>query len=156
LFENLTAAAVGKRIGSARATQGETMDESHLKAVPLFGSLAKRELRAIAHCADELNVEEGRKLVREGEFSYEFFAIVEGAAEVIREGDHVADLGPGDFMGEMGLLTHDRRNATVVARSPMTVIVMTGPDFRNIEHEMPSVAARVRSAMEERSRALVA
>jgi|SRR5436305_5097699 len=130
------------------------MDESHLKSVSLFESLSKRELREVAHCADELDVEEGTHLVREGEFSYEFFAIMEGSAEVTREGAHVADLGPGDFMGEMGLLSHDRRNASVVARSPMTVMVLTGPDFRHMEHEMPSVAARVRSAMEERSRAL--
>src|SRR5436190_12706792 len=122
------------------------MDESHLKSVPLFGSMSRRELKEVARCADELDIEEGRPLVREGEFAYEFFAIMSGSAEVTRDGDHVADLGPGDFLGEMGLLTHDRRNASVVARSPMTVMVMTGREFRHMEQELPTVAMHVRSA----------
>ncbi len=80
--------------------------------------------------------------------------IESGRAEVVRDGQHVADLGPGDFLGEMGIVGHTTRNASVIARSPMTVVVMTEQDFRSVEHAIPSVAERIRQAVEERSRAL--
>jgi CRP-like cAMP-binding protein len=132
------------------------MDASHLKSFPLFESLSKRELAEVARCADEVDVQEGRELVKEGEFAYEFFTIEEGKAEVTRGGRHVAFLGPGDFLGEMGIVDHERRNASVVAKSPMTVMVMTEQDFRGMELQMPVVAERIRSVVEERSRQLVA
>jgi CRP/FNR family cyclic AMP-dependent transcriptional regulator len=132
------------------------MDESHLKSLPLFSSLPKKELKQVASHADEVDVPEGRELVHQGDWAWEFFAIEEGRAEVLRDGQHVADLGPGDFLGEMGLLEHAPRNASVIARSPMTVVVMTGQDFRRMDHEMPEIAARIQSAIEERATALVA
>jgi CRP/FNR family transcriptional regulator, cyclic AMP receptor protein len=129
------------------------MDESRLRAIPLFAGLKKKERRAVAQQADEVDVEAGCHLVREGEFAYEFFAIEEGTAEVTREGGHVADLGPGDFFGEIGLMEPDReRTASVVATSPMQVIVMTGPDFRRVSREMPHVAAQIQEAIHHRTR----
>ena len=80
------------------------MDPTHLKSIPLFAEVPDDELAKIATFAQEVTVEEGRELVREGDFSYEFMAIEEGEAEVTRHGEHVADLAPGDFFGEMGLL----------------------------------------------------
>jgi CRP/FNR family transcriptional regulator, cyclic AMP receptor protein len=130
------------------------MDDAHLSTLPLFGALSKRERREVAQHADEIDIAEGTELVKEGSFAYQFFVIEDGIAEVIRDGRHVADLGPGDFLGEMGLLAHDRRNATVVARSPMTVIVMSSQDLRSVEAQMPDVAHRIQSAAGERSRAL--
>jgi CRP/FNR family cyclic AMP-dependent transcriptional regulator len=132
------------------------MDESHLKSLPLFSGLSKRELRQVASHADEVDVPEGHELVKQGDWAWEFFAIEQGRAEVMRDGEHLADLGPGDFLGEMGLLEHAPRNASVIARSPMTVIVMTGQDFRRIDREMPEIASRIQSAVEERATALVA
>ena len=102
----------------------------------------------------EVDVSEGKHLVDEGDFAYEFFAIEEGEAEVLHGGRHVADLGPGDFLGEMGAIDHSRRRASVVARTPMKVIVMTDYDFRAITRDMPSVAERIREAVEERCREL--
>jgi CRP-like cAMP-binding protein len=75
------------------------MDESELRSIPLFQSLTSEERRAIAPHADEIDVPEGTELVRQGEFAYEFFVIEEGTAEVNRDGEHVAELGPGDFLG---------------------------------------------------------
>jgi cAMP-dependent protein kinase regulator len=100
------------------------MDASHLKSIPLFSTLADDELRAIAPFAEEVDVEEGTVLVKEGQYSYEFIAIREGTAEVTRGGEHVASLGPGDFFGEMGLLEQALRNATVTATSPMKVVTL--------------------------------
>ena len=131
------------------------MDESRLAKLPLFESLSKKERREVAHVADEVDLPEGKKLVSEGDFSYEFFVIEEGSAEVLIHGERVAELGPGDFFGEMGLLEHQQRGASVVATSPVTVIVMTGSAFRQMAREMPAVGERIDAAVKERCRALV-
>ena len=93
-------------------------------------------------------------MVREGEWPYEFFAIEEGTAEVRRGDQLLAELGPGDFFGEMALVGDTRRNATVVATSPLTVVVMTGQAFRQTARELPEVGAKIRAAIEERGRHL--
>ena len=131
------------------------MDEAHLKSVPLFQGLSKRDRRRMCQLADVVDVPEGKDLVREDEFAYEFFVIEEGSVEVSRrEGGHIADLGPGDFFGEMGMLQDLRRNASVVSRTPLTAIVMTPQDFRAMSREMPAVAERIRATVAERTRAL--
>lgn len=131
------------------------MDEARLVSLPLFGSLSKRERRQLAHIADEVDLPEGYLLVNQCMFAHEFFVIEEGTAKVTRDGEHVADLGPGDFMGEMGLMNNERRNASVVATSRIRVMVMSGQDFRSMEAFMPEVAGRIRSEVEKRAEALV-
>ena len=131
------------------------MDEARLKSIPLFASLSKRELRQVARSCDEVDVREGRELMTEGDSAYEFFVIEEGTAEVkAADGRALAQLGPGDFMGEMGAMHHAKRSASVVAESPMTLIVMTDRDLRHLEREMPTVHEQLCSAVEERSAAL--
>jgi CRP/FNR family cyclic AMP-dependent transcriptional regulator len=141
------------RAASAR-WQDAAMDEARLAATPLFSSLSRRKRRELSAHADEVNVDEGRRLVREGAFSYEFFVIEEGTAEVLRGDEHVADLGPGDFFGEMGLAGDLRRNASVVATSPMTLIVMTGRDFRHMARRLPDVAEQIERAIAQRTKPL--
>ena len=126
------------------------MDASRLKSIPLFEDVPEDELGQIAGFAQEVMVEEGRELVREGDFSYEFMAIEEGDAEVTRDGDHVADLGPGDFFGEMGLLEKTLRNATVTARTSMKLVTLTGWDLKRMERHIPEAVERVRATLEER------
>jgi CRP-like cAMP-binding protein len=130
------------------------MDEDRVKTIPLFAGLSRRECKAIAPRADELDLEEGRSLVREGEWAYEFFAIEEGTVEVRRGEQLLAEMGPGDFFGEMGLMADARRNATVTATSPVKVVVMTAQAFRQTAREMPEVAAKISAAIEERGRSL--
>jgi CRP/FNR family cyclic AMP-dependent transcriptional regulator len=130
------------------------MDEARLRAIPLFAGLGKKERREVARQGDEVEVELGRHLVREGEFAYEFFAIEEGTAEVRRGEQLLAELGPGDFFGEMGLVGNVTRNASVVAASPLRVMVLTGSAFRHIERELPAVSKQIRKAIEERCRQL--
>ena len=122
------------------------MDPSRVKAIPLFQSIPEDEAKQIATFAGEQSVEEGKHLVDEGDFSWEFMAIEEGEAEVLRGGEHVADLGPGDFFGEMGLLEKDRRTATVVAKTPMRILTLTSWDLRR----MPNASEQIRQVMEER------
>jgi CRP/FNR family transcriptional regulator, cyclic AMP receptor protein len=115
------------------------MIKERLKDVPFFSSLSKKELSAVAQQTDELDVPPGKALAQEGDFGHEFFVIESGTADVTRGGEHVAELGPGDFFGEMALLDADRRNATVTASSPMTVIVMTRASFRALDSHEPGI-----------------
>ena len=126
------------------------MDATRLKSIPLFEEVGDEELAQIAPFAQEVSVEAGKVLVREGDFSYEFMAIEEGEAEVTRGGEHVADLGPGDFFGEMGLLEKTLRNATVTAKTPMRLVTLTGWDLRRVERTAPEAIERVRAVLEER------
>jgi CRP/FNR family cyclic AMP-dependent transcriptional regulator len=132
------------------------MDEARLSEIPLFAGLNRKERRALAPRADEVDLEQGRVIVREGEWPYEFFAIEEGTAEVRRGEQLLAELGPGDFFGEMGLVGDTRRNATVVASTPLKVVVMTAQAFRQTARELPEVADKLRAAIEERGRQLEA
>jgi CRP/FNR family cyclic AMP-dependent transcriptional regulator len=129
------------------------LDAARLKSIALFEEVGDEELAEIAPFATEVSVEEGRELVREGDFSYEFMAIEEGQAEVSRAGDHVADLGPGDFFGEMGLLERTLRNATVTAKTPMRLVTLTGWDLRRVERAAPEAMERIRAVLEERRQA---
>ena len=126
------------------------MEQRDIAAIPLFAGLSKDDQKVVAQYADEVDVPEGTKLAQEGRFAYEFFAIQDGTAEVTREGQSVAELGPGDFFGEIGLLSAERRVASVVARSPMRLVVLTGAQLRAIESRMAPVGERIRAAMSER------
>jgi len=126
------------------------LDASRLKSIALFEEVGDEELAEIAPFATEVSVEEGRELVREGDFSYEFMAIEEGQAEVTRGGEHVADLGPGDFFGEMGLLEKTLRNATVTAKTPVRLVTLTGWDLRRVERAAPEAMERIREVLEAR------
>ena len=131
------------------------MDENSLRSVPLFESLSSDERRTIAQHADEIEVPEGTELVRQGEFAYEFFVLEEGTADVVRDGERVAELGPGDFLGEMGIVGKVARNATVVTTSPARAIVTTEQAFRSMRALNPAVAERIEAAVEERCTALL-
>jgi CRP-like cAMP-binding protein len=132
------------------------MDESSLRSIALFESLPADARRTVAQHADEIDVPEGAELARQGEFAYEFFVIEDGTADVLRDGEPIAELGPGDFLGEMGIVGKVVRNATVVTTSPARVIVMTSQAFRSMSRSNPDVASRISAAVEERCRALVA
>jgi CRP-like cAMP-binding protein len=126
------------------------MLEAQLKEVPFFGMLSKKELAAVAKQTDEVDAKEGETLAREGDVGREFFVIIDGTAEVVRGDDKIAELGPGDFFGEMALVGDDPRMATVRATAPMRVIVMTRQSFREIDRSMPQVHSRIVEAIEAR------
>jgi CRP/FNR family cyclic AMP-dependent transcriptional regulator len=128
------------------------MDVKHLEGIALFAGLSKDQRGEVARITDEIDVEAGKRLVSEGRFGYEFFVIADGKAEVVRGEEHVADLGPGDFFGEMALLGDTTRNADVVASTPMTAMVMTDSAFRSLARKMPDVAEEIREACRRRTR----
>lgn len=114
-----------------------------LAGVSLFNGFSKRELREIDKRADEIAVKPGRILAREGERGREFALIVEGKARVERGGKVIARLKDGDFFGELSLIDGEPRNATVVAESPMTLIVMTKNAFGELMLSSPSLQRKV-------------
>jgi CRP/FNR family cyclic AMP-dependent transcriptional regulator len=126
------------------------MDANRLKSVPLFESLSDEERQAIAPFADEVVVSDGKVLVEEGDFSYQFMMIVEGTAKVDRGGEHVAELGAGDFFGEIGLIEKELRTATVTATSDMRLITLTSWDLKRLEKTAPSAFEQIRQTVEER------
>jgi CRP-like cAMP-binding protein len=126
------------------------MDEHKLKEIPLFASLDRRALRRVAQAADEIDVTDGKELLHQGRFAYEFMIIEDGQAEVTRDGEHVADLRPGDFLGEIAALEHGKRTASVVARSPMRLIVMTARDMRELADAIPEFGETLRRTASER------
>jgi CRP-like cAMP-binding protein len=126
------------------------MDPREVQSIPLFAGLSKDDQKVVAQYADEVDVPAGKVLAEEGRLAYEFFAIRDGTADVTLGGQHAATLGPGDFFGEIGLLGGERRVASVVAASPMSLVVLTGSQLRAIDSRMPGVAERIRSAMAQR------
>ena len=126
------------------------MFEAQLRDVPFFSGLSKRELATVAQQIDEVEVDAGAVLATEGDFGHEFFVIMDGTAEVLRGDAPIAELGPGEVVGEMALLVEDRRTATVKAISPMKLLVMTRTSFRSIDRTMPQIHAAVAQAISQR------
>jgi CRP/FNR family transcriptional regulator, cyclic AMP receptor protein len=130
------------------------MDAARLKQIPLFSKLGEKELKRVAQLADEVAVKAGDHLVDEGRFAHEFFVIEDGTAEVVHNGKTVAELGPGDFFGEIALIKTERRTASVIAKTPMKLVVMFGPNFRSVEADLPAVHEKIMAAIEERTKDL--
>ena len=121
-----------------------------LKKVPLFAGCSKSELRELAMTADEIDLREGHVLTKEGRPGREFFVLVKGTARVARKGRKIADLGAGDWFGEIALLTDAPRTATVTATSTADVLVITDRSFRRVVETMPSIALKVLACVGER------
>jgi CRP/FNR family cyclic AMP-dependent transcriptional regulator len=123
-----------------------------LGGVSLFSACSNRELTRIASLADEIEVPEGRVLIRQGEPGREFFVIVEGKARVSARGKTAKTLGPGSGLGELSLLDQAPRSATVTAASDMHLLVLDSRSFSSLIAEVPSVAGKIFRVMAERLR----
>ena len=121
-----------------------------LKRVPLFERCSQRELGQIAMLADELDLPSARDLTREGASGFEFIILVEGEADVVRGVRVVNELGPGDFVGEIALVSGKPRTATVRTRGPARVLVITASGFRTLMHDVPSIKDKVLAAVTAR------
>jgi len=126
------------------------MDPARLRKIDVFSDLSDEELRHIAGLAAEVSVPAGKELVREGDYSYDVLAIEEGEAEVTKDGRHVADLGPGAVVGEMGVLERAQRSATVVAKTPMLLVTLTGWDVRRLSKSAPGAVDHLRGVVATR------
>ena len=121
-----------------------------LKGVPLFAGCSKVELQRVASLADELDLADGATLIREGERGREFIVVVDGTVRVTRKGKKIRDLGAGDFIGEIALVSDVPRTATVTATSPVRLLVVTDRAFRGLIEQTPSIATKVLQSLGER------
>ena len=127
------------------------MEASQLADIPLLAELSDEDLTVLAERMRELEVGAGSFVVEQGELSYKFYVILEGTALVEKEGNHLADLGPGDFFGEMGIVGHSRRGADVIATSPMRMVVLVGWDLRMLMDQFPRLRRRIQHAIVDRA-----
>ena len=126
------------------------MNAARVREIPVFRHLSQSELERVSGWLQRFSIPEGDLLVREGAAAHEFFLIEDGEAAVLEDGERVAVLGPGDFFGEIGLVETGRRTASVVAVTPMDVVVMYGPEFERMKVELPTVADQIQAAIRTR------
>ena len=128
---------------------------AHLRKVPLFGACDDKQLAFIATQVEEMDFPVGHVLCKQGESGGEFFVIVSGTAEVKRDGRSVRQLGAGDFFGEIALIDHGPRTATVTATSPMHSLVLGHGQFQNVLHQNAAIAVAVLQRLGQRIRPLL-
>jgi CRP/FNR family transcriptional regulator, cyclic AMP receptor protein len=121
-----------------------------LKRVPLFARCSKKELGEIAQIADEIDLPEGKVLTKEGASGREFFVLMDGSAEVRKKRRRIGTLGPGDFLGEIALVTKTPRTATVKTTTPVRALVVSEQNFRRLLEHTPQVQIKVLEALAER------
>lgn len=122
-----------------------------LAKAPLFAELSRNELGELAKVTEDLEVDEGKILTREGDLGREFFVIVDGDVSVTQDGNEVRRLGPGEFFGEIALVYENaRRTATVTAASHLRFFVLTRQSFRSLLEHQPEIEEKVMAALEER------
>ena len=122
-----------------------------IKGVPLFSGASKSELAAIAAIADEVDLPAGKTLIQEGDAGREFFVLVDGTADVTQGGKEIRKImGPGDFFGEIALISKAPRTATVTTTTPVRALVITDRAFRQLLEQSPEIAVVVLTALAER------
>ena len=121
-----------------------------IRKVPLFSGCSKKELERISMIADEIDFRSGKTLIKEGTAGREFFVLADGTAEISRNGKRIATAGPGEFFGEMALLTDQPRNATVTTTSDVDALVITAASFRTLVESNPLIALKVMRAVADR------
>jgi CRP-like cAMP-binding protein len=126
---------------------GENKKMELIRKAPLFARCSRTEMKEIVKLADEIDLREGKEMTREGSPGREFFVLLEGTADVKKNSRKVNTLGPGDFFGEIALVSHAPRTATVTATSPVRALVITDRSFRRLLDDSPQVKTKVMEAM---------
>jgi CRP/FNR family cyclic AMP-dependent transcriptional regulator len=126
------------------------VDAARLKKIDLFESFPDEDVERLAGVADEVSIDEGESLVRAGTPPDQLYVIEEGNAEVRRDDEVIAKLGPGDVVGERGVLKRGLRNATVVATSPVRAIFVTSSQVRQLRQDHPDLDERLQTILDER------
>ena len=125
-----------------------------LKQVPLFSQCSKKQLAEIASISTLIDLPAGTRVIREGAVGHDFMLIVQGAVEVSREGRKLNELGPGEFIGEMALISGAPRNATVTTSQDSSLLAVTDREFWDLLKRAPDLQVSVIKAMGERLQSL--
>jgi CRP/FNR family transcriptional regulator, cyclic AMP receptor protein len=123
-----------------------------LKDIPLFRNLSEHDRDVLAAHVDEVEVDAGTELTHQDAHGTQVVLIVEGAATVVRDGSQLADLGPGDVVGEMALIDGERGTATVTTTEPSVLLVMSSQDFNTVLEESPAFARKIMKQLVQRLR----
>jgi len=115
----------------------------YLKRVPLFRDLDSRELDAVGAVVTDLRFNAGETLIRQGDAAHEMFIVTVGELEVTRDGEHIADIGPGSFAGEMAVLARTQRNSTVNAKTDVEVLHIDGRSLQALFADVPEIAVKM-------------
>jgi len=121
-----------------------------LKGVPLFEGFSHKELVQLERVCEDVQVDPGKVLCKEGQIGHEFFVLVDGKVQVTRKGRGVATLSGGDFVGEIALITELPRTATVTAETPVRLFVLTRREFHAVLDRNPNVERKVLRALARR------
>lgn len=121
-----------------------------LRRAPLFAGLSRKELTELAKVTEDVDLDTGKVLCKEGQTGQEFFVIMEGEVEVTRRGETLATHGGGQFFGEIALVEDVPRTATVTAKSPLRFFVLTRRDFLHLLDKQPRVERKVMRALARR------
>ncbi len=137
--------------GGGRALRHRLSEQMTLLArAPLFEGLAKTHLRKIARVSAARSCRAGEQLVKEDAAGSVFYVVLNGDAKVTRRGKTIKRLGPGDFFGEMSILTKAPRSASVVAETPMECLTLSGADLRAVLIDEPAIAVRMLTTLADR------
>jgi len=132
------------------AKGGGQVDSAAFDEIPLFADLTDEERTEVAARLRDVTVEAGEALTVQGDNAYHLYVVQSGEAEVRRDGEVVRTVGPGDVLGEIGLLATGTRTASVVATSPMRLGAIFLSDFKQLERRVPGLAKSLRGAMADR------
>jgi cAMP-dependent protein kinase regulator len=128
------------------------MNESRLKEIEPFAGLSAAERRMLARVVDEFSAPVGSTLVSQGEYGYELMVIEEGTVEILRNGEQIDAMGPGDFFGELAVLDDGgQRNASIVATSPVRIVTLTAHYMRVVRERMPQIGEQIDRVIADRT-----
>jgi CRP/FNR family cyclic AMP-dependent transcriptional regulator len=129
---------------------GPPVDIKRLQSLPLFQGVSDNDLEMLAGMFQSAEMVAGSSLAKQGDFAYKFFVVLEGVVEVYRDFKHIADLGPGEFFGEIGVLSDARRNARVTAKTRVDLAWVMPWDLETMRSEIPDVSARIDAVVDAR------
>lgn len=132
----------------ARRTHRDT--KAHFRSLPIFAGCTEDQLAEIDRLADEVHVEAGRTMIRQGDLGQEFALIVEGEADVVKDGEVVARIGPGAYFGEVALLDSITRTASVVAATDLTLEVIDRRGFNTLLDDLPNLSRSMLKGLAQR------
>jgi CRP-like cAMP-binding protein len=114
-----------------------------LLAVPLFADFSEHDLAHLHRVATSMDVPAGQVLMEQGSIGQEMVVVISGLLEVVRDGHHVADIGPGEVAGELALICSRPRRSTVVTKTDVTLVHIDGRGFKDLLEDVPHLAVKM-------------
>ena len=126
----------------------------HLRSVPLFSSCSQKELDKIAKAGDEVRMPAGSLIVDQGQTGREAFVLLEGSVTVKRNGKKITTMGPGSIVGELSLLDHGPRTATVTCETDCLFLLLSQRTFLGVVDDVPALSHKLLASLASRIRDL--